>query len=123
VVIGWVVGTLAVEAASTPFLLAAGASLAMVVISLMLPHTPPLGKDQPVTVARILGLDALVMLKRRAYLVFIIASILACIPLTFYFSFTNAYLNEVGVRNAAGKMTWGQVFEVLAMAMMPWLFL
>ena len=36
------------------------------------------------------------------------ASILACIPLTFYFLFTNAYLNEVGRQNAAGKMTLGQ---------------
>jgi hypothetical protein len=54
--------------------------------------------------------------------VFILASILACIPLTFYFSFTNAYLNEVGVQNAAGKMTLGQVSEVGAMLLMPLIF-
>ena len=52
------------------------------------------------------------MMKDRSYLVFVIASILACIPLTFYYSFTNAYLNDVGVVNAAGKMTLGQVSEV-----------
>ena len=62
------------------------------------------------------------ILKRRPYLVFVVASILACIPLTFYFSFTNAYLNEVGVINAAGKMTLGQVSEVGVMLLMPFIF-
>jgi len=122
IAIGWVVGLLQVEASATPFLLAAVASVVMALFSLTLPHTPPLGHDQPVTAARLLGLDALVMLKRQSYLVFIIASILACIPLTFYFSFTNAYLNDVGVFNAAGKMTLGQGAEVVAMLVMPWVF-
>ena len=62
------------------------------------------------------------MLKRRTYLIFIIASILGCIPLTFYFTFTNTYLNEIGVQNAAGKMTLGQFSEIAAMLLMPWVF-
>ena len=68
------------------------------------------------------GFDALVMLKDRAYSIFLIASVLACIPLTFYFSFTNAFLNDVGVVNAAGKMTLGQFSEVLVMLAMPLIF-
>jgi nucleoside transporter len=108
-----------VEASSVPFLLSAGVSVVMAVFCLTLPHTPPTGKGKSVSVRDILGLDALVMLKRRAYLVFVVASVLACIPLTFYFSFTNTYLNEVGVRNAAGKMSLGQVSEVVMMLMMP----
>jgi nucleoside transporter len=122
IAIGQLVGWLGVERSATPFLLAAGASLVMSAFCLTLPHTPPLSKGAPVTVGTVLGLDALVMLKRRSYLVFIIASVLACIPLTFYFSFTNAYLNEVGVANAAGKMTLGQVSEVGAMLLMPFIF-
>ena len=62
------------------------------------------------------------MLKDRSFLVFVVASVLACIPLTFYFSFTNAYLNEVGVPNAAGKMTLGQVSEIVMMLLMPWIY-
>jgi MFS family permease len=73
-------------------------------------------------VRTILGLDALVMLKQRSYLVFVVASVLACIPLTFYFSFTNTYLNEIGVQNAAGKMSLGQVSEVVMMLLMPFIF-
>ncbi len=120
--IGQIVGNMGIETKATPFLLAAGASILMAAYSLTLPHTPPAGAGRPLTARNVLGLDALVMLKRRTYLVFIIASILACIPLTFYFSFTNAYLNEVGVQNAAGKMTLGQVSEVVAMLLMPLIF-
>ena len=69
-----------------------------------------------------LGLDALAMLKDPTYLVFVIASVLACIPLTFYYSFTNAYLNEVGVVDAAGKMTLGQMSEIGMMLLMPLVF-
>jgi MFS family permease len=39
--------------------------------------------------------------------------------LTFYFSFTNDYLNDVHLANAAGKMTLGQVSEVGMMLVMP----
>ena len=55
------------------------------------------------------------MMKQPDFAVFVIASILACIPLTFYYSFTNPYLNDVGVVNAAGKMTLGQMSEVVMM--------
>lgn len=122
IVIGVTIGWMKVEASSTQFLLAAGASVVMSVFSLFLPHTPPLGKGQPVNVRSILGLDTLVMLKQRSFLVFVLASIFACIPLTFYFSFTNAYLNDIGVPNAAGKMALGQASEVGVMLLMPLIF-
>ena len=122
IVIGQIVGRLGVEATSTPFALATAASLIMAVYCLTLPHTPPRDAGQAVTASRLLGLDALVMLKQRSFLIFLIASVLACIPLTFYFSFTNAYLNDLGVKNAAGMMTWGQISEVGAMLAMPMIF-
>jgi nucleoside transporter len=122
IVIGVVLGWLQLEKSPTMFLLAAGASVAMGLYSLTLPHTPPAAAGEPVTARSLLGLDALVMLKDRTYLVFIIAMILGCIPLTFYFTFTNAFLNELGVANAAGKMTLGQASEILAMLLMPIVF-
>ena len=122
VVIGLIIGQMGVEATHVPFLIAAGASLLMSAFSLMLPHTPPENKGEAITVRSILGLDALDMLKDRSFLVFVIASILACIPLTFYFSFTNAYLNELKVSNAAGKMALGQVSEIGMMLLMPLIF-
>jgi nucleoside transporter len=121
IAIGVTIGRLGVETSTVPFLLAAGASVVMSIFSLTLPHTPPPSKGQSVTLRRVLGLDALVMLKRASFAVFAVASILACIPLTFYFSFTNAYLNELHVHNAAGKMALGQASEVVMMLMMPFI--
>jgi nucleoside transporter len=122
IAIGQTIGNLGVETTSTPFLLASVASVAMGLFSLTLPHTPPAGKGQPITARSLLGIDALVMMKQRSFLVFVIASVLACIPLTFYFSFTNAYLNDLHVPNAAGKMTLGQFSEVGVMLLMPFIF-
>ena len=111
-----------IETSATPFLLACGASIVMALYCLTLPHTPPGAQGQAYQRSQSSGFDALVMLKRPSFLVFVIASVLACIPLTFYFSFTNAYLNDVGVQNAAGKMTLGQVSEVGMMLLMPFVF-
>lgn len=122
IVIGLIIGHLRIETSSTPFLLASGVSVLTGLFCLTLPHTPPAGKGKAITARDILGLDALVMLKNSSYLIFAISSILACIPLTFYFSFTNTYLNDVGVINAAGKMTLGQVSEVGVMLAMPLVF-
>jgi nucleoside transporter len=123
IVINLIVGFLKVEASPTPFLFAAAAAIVMCIFSLVaLPHTPPPARGQKVTVRSVLGLDALAMMKDRSYFIFVIASFLACIPLTFYYSFTNLYLNEVGVQNAAGKMSLGQVSEVGMMLAMPLVF-
>jgi len=121
IAIGVTIGRMGVETSTVPFLLAAAASIVMSLFSLTLPHTPPPSKGQRVTLRRVLGLDALVMLKRPSFAVFAVASILACIPLTFYFSFTNAYLNSLHVPNAAGKMALGQASEVVMMLLMPFI--
>ncbi len=122
IVIGLSIGNLGIETSATPFLIATATSVVMAIYCLFLPHTPPTNKGRSMSVREMLGLDALVMLKNRAYSVFLIASVLACIPLTFYFSFTNAFLNDVGVVNAAGKMTLGQFSEVGVMLVMPLIF-
>jgi nucleoside transporter len=122
IVIAQIIGNMGVEATTTPFLLGSAASVAMALYCLTLPHTPPTSSGKKITAGSLIGLDALVMLKKGPYLVFVIASILACIPLVFYFAFTNAYLNEIGVANAAGKMSLGQVSEVGVMLLMPFIF-
>jgi MFS family permease len=61
------------------------------------------------------------MFKRPAFTVFAVASVLACIPLACYFSFTNTYLNELHVENAAGKMALGQASEVAMLLLMPFI--
>jgi nucleoside transporter len=121
IVAGLVVGTLAVEATSRPLQLAAAGSFALAAFCLALPHTPP-QKTGRVSVRDVLGLDALQLMKERSFVVFVIGSFLVCIPLQFYYAFANPFLNEIGVTNAAGKMTLGQTSELVFMLMMPWFY-
>ena len=44
---------------------------------------------------------------------------LVCIPLAFYYSYTNPFLTDIGVENATAKMTIGQMSEVLFMLALP----
>lgn len=47
---------------------------------------------------------------------------LISIPSGFYYSFTNSFLTEIGVDDAAGKMSVGQMSEVILMLFMPFFF-
>jgi nucleoside transporter len=104
------------------FRMAAIASLILGVFSFTLPDTPPGKRGQKISFGEIIGLDAIGMLKKRSYLVFFIASIAICIPLAFYYNFTNPFLNEIGMKKAAGIQTLGQYSELLFMALMPLFF-
>lgn len=100
------------------FLMCAIASLALGLYSFSLPATPPKANG-PVGLKEVLGLDALALLKDRNYAIFFIASILICIPLAFYYQNANPFLAGIGVANPTGKMTLGQVSEVLFMLLLP----
>ena len=121
IVAGLVVGTLGVEATGRPMQLAAAGSVLMAVFCLLLPHTPPQSTGS-VRVRDVLGLDALELMKDRSFAVFVIGSFLVCIPLQFYYAFANPFFNAIGVTNAAGKMTMGQMSELVFMLLMPWFF-
>lgn len=101
------------------FLLCSIASFALGIFSFTLPNTPPQASGQKVTLRDILGLDALALLKDKNFFVFFLSSVLICIPLAFYYQNANPFLTEIGVENATGKMTLGQVSEVLFMLALP----
>ena len=111
------------ENSSGQFKVAAAAAVVMAIYSITsLPHTPPPARGQAVTWQRAVGLDTLSMMKEPSFAIFIVASILACVPLTFYYSFANAYLNDLRVPNAGFMMTLGQWAEVAMLLAMPALF-
>ena len=105
------------------FLMTAIASAVLGVFSFALPKTPPkANKDEKITISDILGLDAIKLLNNRNFLVFFISSILICIPLAFYYQNANPFLAEIGMDNPTGKMTIGQISEVLFMLLLPFFF-
>ena len=123
--IGWIVagvlvGTMGIESTAIPMKIAAGASLLYGLFALTLPHTPPHAAGQPLRVRDVLGLDALSLFKDKSFTVFVVGSFLLVIPLQFYYTFTNVFLNESGMTAAATKMTLGQASEFFFMLLLPW---
>jgi nucleoside transporter len=123
IVAGLLVGSLHMESSAWAVRVAAIASLVMAAYCLTLPHTPPLATQQTGgALSRIFPRASVRLLRERSMAVFALASLLICIPLQFYYAFTNLFLNEVGVHDAAGKMTGGQLSELLCMLLIPWFF-
>ena len=132
--IGWIVVGLAVgvaapavlghsiENTNLPLRFGSLLSLVMGLYCLTLPHTPPGNAGKRPSLFQALGLETLTYMKDRSFAIFILGSLLICIPLSFYYSFANAFLNETGMQNAAGKMTLGQMSEVLFLFLIPFFF-
>lgn len=120
IVAGILIGQLGIEKTSATFYMASAVSAGLGLLSFILPNTPP--KAQTADASQALGTDAFVLFKERPYLIFFIAAILVCIPLSFYYGFANPFLNEIHFANAASKMTLGQVSEALFILAIPFLF-
>ncbi len=122
IVAGLLIGYMGVESTAVPIRVAAASSILMAIYSLTLPHTPPLRSAHGFKLSNVFPPEAFALFKDRNFAVFVLASFLICIPLQFYYTFTNPFLNEIGVQNAAGKMTMGQMSELLFMITLPWFF-
>ncbi len=131
---GWIVAGLTIlvlqntifpeiESSNIPMKMAAGISVIMGIYSFTLPHTPPSLSGKKVTISDVMGLKALKLLKDRSFAIFALSSFLISIPLAFYYNFTNGFLNDTGMTGVAGKMTMGQMSELVFMVLMPWFFI
>lgn len=105
------------------FLLSGTAAFVLGLFSFILPKTPPKkAAGEKVTLNEIIGLDALKLLKDRNFAIFFISSVLICIPLAFYYQHAHAFLTYTGMSDPTGKMTIGQISEVLFMLLLPVFF-
>lgn len=125
--VGWIVAGLTIgylgwesqKLLSYTFYLTACASAILGVFSFTLPDTPPKAEKGDYSISKVLGLDALSLLKDTKYLIFFMSSILICIPLAFYYQHANQFLNELGMQKAAAVMTLGQISEALFILLLP----
>ena len=120
---GLLISALKIEPYSTPFLIGAGISLLAGVYALTLPHNAPVRTVEKAGVRQLLGFDAFKLTRDRSFLVLLVFSALICIPLAFYDSFTNLFITDVGIENAAAAMSLGQVAEVIFLFTFPIFFL
>lgn len=130
--VGWVVAGLfigfawpawfgeSIESTTRPMLLAIGAHVITALFCLTLPNTPPemIGRFGWQSVMQ--G-GAVVLLRQPRVMLFLAISMLACIPVQFYYSFLNAYMNTMGIHGAAGIMSLGQICEIACLVAMPWM--
>ncbi len=122
--IGWIAGlfTLSVikgEQSATQFYLAGGVSILFGLFALALPHTPPMKTGANVTLGEVLGLDALALLKKPSFAIFIGCMFLICIPLYFYFVMLGIYLTELKWDFMAVKTSMAQVSDVIFLFLLP----
>jgi nucleoside transporter len=124
--LGWVAGSVSVsmfDAEQLPlqFQLAGAASLAFAAFAMLLPHTPPRRARAKTTWGDILGLDALALLRRRAFTIFVVCIFLIMIPLKCYYVMLAIYLTELKWGNVAGNMALAQISDVVFLLLMPFM--
>ncbi|MEJ6581435.1 MAG: MFS transporter [Akkermansiaceae bacterium] len=123
--IGWIVAGLSLsfllwDKKVEMFYLAGSAGLLLGLVSFALPSTPPTATGKA-GIRDVFGLDALVMLKDRSYLVFLLSSMLICIPLAFYYQITSRVVEMTGLP-IGQTMSYGQMSEIFFMLVMPLFF-
>jgi nucleoside transporter len=122
--VGWIAGLATVNfidgtLSNVQFYVAAGLSVVFGIYSFTLPHTPPMKTGADVTLSEILGLDALALLKKPSFAVFILCMFLICLPLYFYFVNLGIYLTQLGWENMLLKTSLAQVSDVVFFLLLP----
>ncbi|CAH1000836.1 Putative nucleoside transporter YegT [Neolewinella maritima] len=117
--VGVALSVFQVENSPLPILAGGITSLLLAAYSLLLPHTPP---QSGFEWSAFRGEELRKVFRQRGMIVLLIALIASCIPSSFYYSFLNPFLNEVGWPAAAAKMAVGQLFEIGVVLAMPFVF-
>ncbi len=139
--IGWIFGNIVVAGSLVPwgltgltwiadgdkspaqFYITGGAGIALGLFALSLPHTPAPAKGREVSAREIIGLDSLKLLAKPSYAVFIVCSLLLCIPLAGYYAYARTFIESLGDDRATLTMSYGQMAEIIFMLLLPALYL
>ena len=106
-----------IEATRMPLAIGATGSALAAIFSLSLPHTPPeplQGISRPRTLQKSSSL-----LRNRPFVLFLLVSMLACVPSMAYNNFGNLFLNRHAYPHPAALMTLGQFSDMLFLWLTP----
>lgn len=125
--IGWIVAGLLVSYwgwnnSFNIFWLAAISSILLGLFSFALPHTPPPAKGKPADWRTVLMLDAFKMFASVPFAIFMLCSMLVCIPLAYYYQRAPQLLSQLGFNAVSATMTLGQMSEIVFMILIPFFF-
>ncbi len=119
--IGWVAGGLVTshllmaDASVTAGYASISAKVAGAIAALLLPHTPPLGREEGSSWGRRLGFGAFKLLRQRDHAVFFGVTVVFSIPLVALYMHSPEFLVVLGDERPTGTMTIAQATEVAAM--------
>ncbi len=118
-IVGVLLSLLEVENSALPILAGGGGALVLAGYANFLPHTPPKSGFDWTTLR---GEEVRGIFRQRGMIILLIALLASCIPASFYYSFLNPFLNEIGWPAAAAKMALGQLVEIPVVLAMPLVF-
>lgn len=121
-VLGAMSGSVQANETALPIYTAGIAGIVVGLYAFTLPHTPPHAAGQKVSLRSIAGIDALKTLGSPSFYVFVVSSLLICIPLAAYYNFSPILVKNVGFSNVEATMSLGQMSEVVFMLLMPLFF-
>jgi nucleoside transporter len=126
--VGWIAAGVLVsyllhgDTTALPMYIAGAGGIVMGLYSFTLPNVPPPAAGRSLSIRDIFGLDALVQLRSRPFVVFMLSVLLTSIPLATYFAYAPVFLRDAHISNPAFKMTFGQMSEVVFLLLLPWFF-
>jgi nucleoside transporter len=122
IIAGWLIGFVVGGLTNYQFFVAAAFSVVLAVFCLYLPSTPPKAAapaSEAAAGSSASGESIFRLLADPSFLVFVVCSLLICIPLSFYYIQANAFLVELEAPVPTALQTIGQLSEVGFMAAMP----
>ena len=126
--LGWIVAGIIVskllhgDETAMPMRIAGIGGVLMGFYAFTLPNIPPAGAGQKMSFRDLIGVDAIVKLKSRSFIIFIIGLLLISLPFAAYFSYVPVFLQSAHIANPGFKMTFGQMSEILFLLILPWFF-
>jgi nucleoside transporter len=117
IVAGWIVSLLFMaEESPVQFYTAAVAAWGVGIYSFFLPRTPPPGKGAPLKLGELYGSGTWRYFKKRAFAIFMVASLLASMGMMPYWGMGSPFVNFLGIERSGAFFTMGQMAELVVLA-------